>query len=85
MQVGGNASHGASGFSYDEFCDAPLLCVRLLQPKGTFSPTMTLRLETLAGTAANTQLVFACVHQRVAEMFYENGTLSSVTIDEVIS
>ena len=83
--VGGNASHGASGFSYDEFCDAPLLCVRLLQPKGTFSPTMCLRLETLAGAAANTQLVFACVHQRVAEMFYDNGTLSSVTIDEVIA
>eukprot|EP01044_Picomonas_judraskeda_P034140 COSAG03_NODE_14010_length_480_cov_0.813648_1_plen_51_part_01 len=25
---------GAGGFSYEEFCDAPLLCFRLLQPKG---------------------------------------------------
>ena len=83
--VGGSARDGAGGFSYDEWCNAPLLCFRLLQPKGSYSPTMTARLELLAGAAANTQLLVACVHSRVAEMFYEQGQMTSINIDEVIA
>ena len=83
--VGGSARDGAGGFSIDEWCDSPLLCFRLLQPKGTYSPTMTARLELLAGAAANTQLLVACVHSRVAEMYFEQGQMTSLNIDEVIA
>ena len=83
--VGGSARDGAGGFSYEEFCDAPLLCFRLLQPKGTYSPTMTLRLELLGPAAANTQLLVATVHSRVLELEYGAGDLPiKVTVDEVI-
>jgi len=83
--VGGSARDGAGGFSYDEFCDAPCLTFRLLQPKGSYSPTMTARLELLAGAAANTQLLVACVHSRVAEMYFEQGQMTSLNIDEVVA
>jgi hypothetical protein len=83
--VGGSARDGAGGFSYDEWCNAPLLCFRLLQPKGSYSPTMTARLELLAGAAANTQLLVACVHSRVAEMFFEQGQMTSINVDEVVA
>ena len=85
--TGGSARDGAGGFTYEEFCDAPLLCFRLLQPKGTYSPTMTLRLELLGAAAANTQLLVATVHSRVLELEYgqTGGDLPiKVTVDEVI-
>jgi hypothetical protein len=85
--VGGSARDGAGGFSYNEYCNAPILCFRLLQPKGTYSPTATARIELLAGAAANTTLLVACVHQRVLEMFWADGgdLPTQVTVDEVIS
>ena len=57
------------------------------QPKGTYSPTATARIELLAGAAANTTLLVACVHQRVLEMFWADGgdLPTQVTVDEVIS
>ena len=84
--VGGSARDGAGGFSYEEFCDAPLLCFRLLQPKGTYSPTMTLRIELLGNASANTQLLVATVHSRVLELEYGQGSdlPIKVTVDEVI-
>ena len=85
--VGGSARDGAGAFSYNEYCDAPILCFRLLQPKGTYSPTATARIELLAGAAANTTLLVACVHQRVLEMFWDDGgdLPTRVTIDEVVA
>ena len=32
-----------------------------------------------------TQLLVACVHSRVAEMFFEQGQMTSLNIDEVIA
>ena len=85
--VGGSARDGAGAFSYNEYCDAPILCFRLLQPKGTYSPTATARIELLAGAAANTTLLVACVHQRALEMFWADGgdLPTQVTVDEVIA
>ena len=85
--VGGSARDGAGGFSYDEYCNSPILCFRLLQPKGTYSPTMTARLELLAGAAANSQLLVACVHSRVVEMLWADGGTapSQITVDEVVA
>eukprot|EP01045_Picozoa_sp_COSAG04_P013174 COSAG04_NODE_919_length_9421_cov_5.695130_8_plen_526_part_00 len=85
--VGGTARDGAGGFSYNEFCDAPCFSFRLLQPKGTYSPTITARLELLGNAAANSQLMVACVHSRVCEMYWQDGGSlpSKVTIDEVVA
>ena len=60
---------------------------RCVKPKGTYSPTMTARLELLAGAAANSQLLVACVHSRVCEMTWADGgsAPSTVSIDEVVA
>ena len=41
----------------------------------------------MAGSALfpNTQILFACVHSRVVEMFYDSGQLTNVTVDEVVA
>ena len=46
-----------------------------------------MRLELLAGAAANSQLVFACVHSRVVEMVWADGgsAPSQITVDEVVA
>ena len=57
------------------------------EPKGSYSPTITARLELLAGAAANSQLLVACVHSRVVEMLWAEGgvTPSQISVDEVVA
>ena len=45
------------------------------------------RLELLAGAAANSQLLVACVHSRVVEMLWAEGgvTPSQISVDEVVA
>ena len=77
----------AGSLNYNVYFVSPILCFRLLQPKGTYSPTATARIELLAGAEANTTLLVACVHQRALEMFWADGgdLPTQVTVDEVIA
>ena len=83
------ASHTdpAGGVNVTEYCRAPLLTFRVLQPSSTFSPTATVRFTTNGNVPAGAQLLFFAVHQRVFEATWAPGATnpSSVLVDEVIA
>jgi hypothetical protein len=86
--VGGDHRDGSGAMNVTEYCAAPLLTFRILQPASTFSPTASVRFTTTGAVAANTQLLFFVVHQRVLECQWPEGGASdpsSVVVDEVIN
>eukprot|EP01046_Picozoa_sp_COSAG06_P007167 COSAG06_NODE_347_length_17007_cov_379.165306_3_plen_517_part_00 len=85
--VGGSHSDPAGGMNVSEYCQAPLLTFRVLQPSSTFSPTATVRFTTNGVVPAGAQLMFFAVHQRVFEATWAPGATnpSSVLVDEVVA
>ena len=83
---GGSHSDPAGGMNVTEYCQAPLLTFRVLQPSSTFSPTATVRFSTNGVVPAGCQLMFFAVHQRVFECTWQPGATnpSSVLVDEVV-
>ena len=86
--TGSDYTDGSGAQSLTEYCDSPVLCLRVLQPKHTYVPTATLRIELKAGALENQQLLVWCVHSRVFEATWpsDNATQpNSVVVEELIS
>ena len=85
--TGSDYTDGSGAQSLTEYCDSPVLCLRVLQPKHTYVPTATLRIELKAGALENQQLLVWCVHSRVFEATWpsDNATQpNSVVVEELI-
>jgi len=84
--VGGDHRDGTGAMSYSEWCEAPLLCFRILQNPSEFSSTISLKFSTQGAVPANTTLMVFCLHSKVFEAEWNQGEMmpSKVVVDEIL-
>ena len=85
--TGGSASNGVGADNITEFCKSPLLAFRILQDPGSYASTAIVRLDTSANVGTDCELVFACIHQKVFEAYWQDGESfpSRVVVDDVLN
>ena len=71
--VGGDHRDGAGAMSYSEWCEAPLLCFRILQNPSEYSSTISLKFSTQNAVPANTTLMVFAIHSKVFEAEWNQG------------
>eukprot|EP01043_Picozoa_sp_COSAG02_P033311 COSAG02_NODE_2266_length_9286_cov_2.788723_11_plen_545_part_00 len=85
--VGGDHRDGAGAMSYSEWCEAPLLCFRILQNPSEYSSTISLKFSTQNPVPANTTLMVFAIHSKVFEAEWNQGENmpSKVVVDEILA
>jgi hypothetical protein len=85
--VGGDHRDGAGAMSYSEWCEAPLLCFRILQNPSEYSSTISLKFSTQNAVPANTTLMVFAIHSKVFEAEWNQGENmpSKVVVDEILA
>jgi hypothetical protein len=85
--VGGDHRDGAGAMSYSEWCEAPLLCFRILQNPSEYSSTISLKFSTQNPVPANTTLLVFAIHSKVFEAEWNQGENmpSKVVVDEILA
>ena len=85
--VGGDHRDGAGAMSYSEWCEAPLLCFRILQNPSEYSSTINLKFSTQGPVPANTTLMIFAIHSKVFEAEWNQGENmpSKVVVDEILA
>ena len=73
--------------SYSEWCEAPLLCFRILQNPSEYSSTINLKFSTQGPVPANTTLLVFAIHSKVFEAEWNQGENmpSKVVVDEILA